>query len=68
MKKEEDIVYEYCPHCEEEVILSNDFKVQVCPNCGMHIVPCSICDLLAIGRCRGHCKLEEEAKKLNGEL
>ena len=35
--------YELCPHCEEEVRLNAELAVQVCPNCGMYIVPCSMC-------------------------
>jgi len=37
------VIYEYCPFCEQEVELKNEFKVQICPNCGKHILPCSIC-------------------------
>ena len=35
--------YEVCPHCEEEVELRADLSIQVCPNCGKHIVACSMC-------------------------
>lgn len=35
--------YEVCPHCEEEVMLDAELKVQTCPNCGMRIVTCSMC-------------------------
>lgn len=59
--------YEYCPHCETEVELSNEFKVQICPNCGKHIVPCNLCPLLAEGNCQGLCPLEKMAKILNNE-
>lgn len=59
--------YEYCPHCETEVELSNEFKVQICPNCGKHIVSCNLCPLLAEGNCQGLCPLEKMAKILNNE-
>lgn len=35
--------YEVCPHCEKEVILQAELKVQTCPNCGKRIVTCSMC-------------------------
>ena len=39
----EDKCYEVCPHCGEEVELDAELKVQTCPNCGMRIVTCSMC-------------------------
>ena len=38
-----DHAYEVCPHCEEEVMLDPELKVQTCPNCGRRIVTCSMC-------------------------
>ena len=38
-----DHTYEVCPHCEEEVMLDPELKVQTCPNCGKRIVTCSMC-------------------------
>jgi len=35
--------WEFCPHCEEEVMLDAELKVQTCPNCGKRIVTCSMC-------------------------
>ena len=35
--------YEHCPHCDEEVVLDAELKVQTCPNCGKRIVTCSMC-------------------------
>lgn len=35
--------WEVCPDCGEEVMLDAELKVQTCPNCGMRIVPCSMC-------------------------
>lgn len=54
--------YEYCPHCETEVELKAELNVQKCPNCGMYIVACSMCD-----ECISPCKLEDKAKKLNAQ-
>lgn len=44
-------VYEYCPHCETEVGLENEFKVQKCPNCGQYIVPCNLCPIDCVSKC-----------------
>jgi predicted RNA-binding Zn-ribbon protein involved in translation (DUF1610 family) len=52
---EKNEIAEYCPHCEDEVMLENEFKVQVCPNCGKYIVPCSICPLES---CINNCPLD----------
>ena len=37
-------IFEYCPHCEDEVEIKRVFKAQKCPNCGKVILPCSMCD------------------------
>lgn len=55
-------VYEYCPHCEDEVVLDNEFKVQVCPDCGHAIVPCSICPLES---CVSNCPLDVLCRQKN---
>ena len=34
---------EYCPHCDSEVELKNEFVVQQCPRCKRSIKPCSVC-------------------------
>lgn len=39
-----DTITEYCEHCEHEVELKLEFKVQRCPECGKLITPCSICN------------------------
>lgn len=62
-------VTEYCPHCEREVEIDAELKVQVCPHCGRHIVTCSMC--LAVDDNNGekhycsNCCLEHLANKLN---
>lgn len=61
---EDETTEEYCPHCDSMVDLSNEFKVQRCPNCGKWIVPCSICPL---DQCSKHCPLERYAIILNEE-
>ena len=38
-----DHAYEVCPHCDTEVMLDAELKVQTCPNCGKRIVTCSMC-------------------------
>jgi predicted RNA-binding Zn-ribbon protein involved in translation (DUF1610 family) len=64
-ESDEEGVYEYCPHCDDEVILENVFKVQKCPNCGKYIVPCNLCPLLGENKCTGNCPLEALANELN---
>ena len=36
---------EYCSNCCQEVTIDAEFKMQVCPNCGKVILPCSMCDM-----------------------
>lgn len=55
-------VYEYCPYCENEVVLDNEFKVQVCPECGHAIVPCNICPL---DDCCSNCPLDVLCRQRN---
>lgn len=44
---------EMCPHCENEVELITELKVQVCPSCGKLIAPCGLCsmDLVNCSKC-----------------
>lgn len=55
---------EWCPHCDEEVELDAELKVQKCPNCGKWIVACSMCPLKD---CSEKCPLERMERILNGE-
>lgn len=67
-KMNDNITYELCPHCEEEVELPNTLGVHKCPNCGKYIVACSMC--LACEESSEYCKnccLEHLAKKMNEE-
>ena len=61
--------YEYCPHCDQEVMLDAELKVQTCPNCGARIVACSMCRACESDRpyC-GHCCLCFQAEQENKEL
>ena len=59
---EDEEVYEYCPYCENEVVLDNELKVQVCPECGHAIVPCNICPL---DDCCSHCPLDALCRQRN---
>ena len=63
MKKDIN-VREYCSHCNNEVELVNEFKVQICPECGKFIVPCSICPFQP-GKCSNNCPLEALCNQLN---
>lgn len=62
---EDEEVYEYCPYCEDEVKLDNEFKVQICPNCGHAIVPCNICPL---DDCCSNCPLDVLCRQKNDEI
>ena len=64
--------YEVCPHCEEEVMLDPELKVQTCPNCGRRIVTCSMCRACDSGEnyCSKCClcyQAEQENKELQEE-
>lgn len=62
------ITYEMCPHCECEVELENELKVQKCPNCGKYIVACSMCLNGSVGaKCTKDCCLEVLASINNNE-
>lgn len=63
---EDEEVYEYCPYCEGEVKLDNEFKVQTCPDCGHAIVPCSICPLESC--CCSNCPLDVLCRQKNDEI
>lgn len=63
---EDEEVYEYCPYCENEVKLDNEFKVQICPDCGHAIVPCSICPLDDC--CCSNCPLDVLCRQKNDEI
>jgi len=53
--------YEECPHCETEVELKGEFRVQECPNCKRDILPCSICrDLNRTPLACGNCPLDKQ--------
>ena len=53
MCKPKNKTQEYCPHCECEVELDAELKVQTCPVCGRRIVTCSMC--LAVDEQEGYC-------------
>ena len=55
-----DVTYEYCPHCEKEVVLLAEHKAQICPNCNNWIAPCSLCK-----DCIGICTIAQECRNLN---
>jgi predicted RNA-binding Zn-ribbon protein involved in translation (DUF1610 family) len=61
--------YEYCPHCDTNVLLDPELKVQTCPNCGKHIVTCSMCRACDSGEdyCT-KCCLNYQAKVENEEM
>ena len=55
-------IEEYCPHCDQEVLLEPEFKAHKCPNCGKWIVACAQCPL---ENCTKTCPLERMADILN---
>ena len=40
----ENVVYEWCSFCCEEVELPNTLGIYKCPSCGELITPCGMCD------------------------
>ena len=52
-----DQIIEYCPHCENEVILDSKFCKQRCPICNHLIKPCNMC-----ADCVNPCPLGEDDK------
>lgn len=46
-------VYEWCPHCECEVIIKADCSIrQICPTCGKPIIACSMCEKRNCTKCK----------------
>ena len=35
---------QWCTTCEDFVTIRNEVKIQKCPNCGVPLYPCDICD------------------------
>lgn len=52
-----DQIIDYCPHCENEVILDSKFCKQRCPICNHLIKPCNMC-----ADCVNPCPLGEDDK------
>jgi hypothetical protein len=48
-----NIVDEFCPRCEAQVVLEKVFMIQECPSCTKPIKPCAMCDMDKIdcGKC-----------------
>lgn len=71
-------VHEYCSYCEQEVKLDNELKVQICPNCGAPIIPCSICptekcancplDAVCQSRCAEYDKKRKEQEYIRKDI
>ncbi len=47
----DQVVWEYCPHCGDEVELDEIFKPQACSTCGEQILPCNICEEKNCSKC-----------------
>lgn len=41
--KAEDYTIEFCPWCENEVVIHSK-GITACPECGKPLAPCSVCD------------------------
>ena len=64
--KLEDYAVEFCPWCEEEVVIHAE-GMTACPTCGKPLAPCSVCQD-TYGGCRNPCPYgctggEEDGKK-----
>ena len=55
-----EVVYEMCYHCDNEVVLYAEKKVQKCPECGMWIAPCALCE-----DCIKPCNLVINCERMN---
>ena len=42
---------EYCPNCDDAVVIFAEMKIQRCPNCGDKLYPCSICEVRTCSNC-----------------
>lgn len=65
--KLEDFTVEYCPWCDEEVVIHAE-GITACPSCGKPLAPCSVCRDTRDG-CRKPCPYgcdgsEADAQKL----
>lgn len=58
-------IIEYCPHCENEQVIECKFDVQICPNCGRPILPCSLCDDCVWWK---KCPLYDKEMEMNKQL
>lgn len=54
-------IYEWCPHCANEVTLIPVLLAQRCPECGKWVVPCSICE----NDENRDCEVEYQANNIN---
>jgi predicted RNA-binding Zn-ribbon protein involved in translation (DUF1610 family) len=61
------ITYELCPECEKEVQLKAALSIQVCPNCGKHIIACSMCEDMNCSSCE-LIKLKDKRYKRYGRV
>lgn len=53
----EDETFEWCPYCEDEVIIKADCQnIQTCPTCGKPIMACAVCDKKDCNNCIIHRK------------
>ena len=57
----DETVYEYCNHCEWEVPLPLELGTYNCPNCGLKIINCTMCNN---GKCDS-CDLSKRAELTN---
>lgn len=48
---DDQVVWEICPHCGDEVELDRVFRAQSCPTCDEQILPCSICEDKKCSKC-----------------
>lgn len=51
----DEVITEWCPLCNTEVELLNNFKPQICPNCKQRILPCSMCNQEAMDKAKVGC-------------
>ena len=65
-KEKNNVIFEICPHCDQEIPLEEKKEKQLCHNCEGLIKPCSLCDLNEVD-CN-NCYLDDETDRQSEKL
>lgn len=65
------IITEMCNTCGKLIEVKNEYKLQVCPDCGRPIKPCTVCDTVGKGDffdgCKSDCPFKSQYANALGE-